>query len=162
QTILELSFWIRTPVNWQVQHFKLSSWRSRNKLEIFSAAIFSHEASSSGDVSPLLPVRSTERFSSDRIPHSNPRLGRPGTTRTAPLPVTGIATPPGHHHGADRRLLTPGLETGSAPQDARPRHRSARPTPKPRLKEKFSGRLPENQSTPMPDLTRAGSLALAT
>src|SRR5581483_5193068 len=56
QTILELSFWIRTPVNWQMQHFKLSSWRSRNKLEIFSAAIFSHEASSSGDVSSVNPM----------------------------------------------------------------------------------------------------------
>lgn len=42
---------------------RYSNGDSSNKPAIFSAAIYSHEASSSGDVSPLHPVRSTASFS---------------------------------------------------------------------------------------------------
>src|SRR5581483_633317 len=101
QTILELSFWIRTPVNWQVQHFKLSSWRSRNKLEIFSAAIFSHEASSSGDVScvnpmpkawPILTLPDTARQGSHRAAKRNRGADRmPDQARIAQPSSSGSA-----------------------------------------------------------------------
>ncbi len=111
-----------------------------------------------------------------RLKTFNPATAPPGA-RNCPHSRAGITTLPGSESAAesasesaanptritapdrseDRRLLTPpDSGTDRHPETARPRHKPARPTPNPRLKEKLSQHPGNPQPSPAP-----GSLALS-
>jgi hypothetical protein len=103
-------------------------------------------------VSTLHPVRSTARIIDPATALRN-------------RPVIG----PGKHcqsdldHGADRRLLTPGIENGSAPADGRAAPQTAaRPEPNPQLKEKTCSARRLGTRVPSLNLTRSRIAALPT